>query len=335
MPDLDILNRVTVRRALKAFGMSALTILLVFSDTGSAFAWGSEGHRLITAKALEVLPPDLASFYSPHLTQLKGLCVEPDELWKDPAQWKGHPEWKDRSNWHFLDMDHFHFQYPFTEFPRGRAEADSLYARADSLYDGHGNAGYLPWTIQDYYRALVNAWRVGDAEGVIRNSGLLSHFAGDASMPLHLTRNYKGQYTGNIVYRLARGSPASADRSIHERFEIALVEKNLARYEKAVRPSGADRRRYDDILSETFAFIVGSYFHQDKITSADKIIMERLRILTQDKAQFDGHRDEYYRGLDRSLGGLAISRLRAGAVFLGDLWYSAWVEAGKPTLQVH
>ncbi len=308
-----------------------LTFVLSLCASSPALPWFDETHRLITVKAVEVLPPEIRPLYESRLKDLKRLCTEPDTLWKDPKQWEAHPEWKNRSNWHFLDLDHFHFRYPFKEFPRTRAGADSLYTRADSLYAGRGNAGYLPWTIEDFYRAIVEAWKRGDLEAVIQNSGLLSHFAGDASMPLHATRNYDGLYSGNIKYKVTGrySDPDYFDRSVHERFEGGLVDKNIARYGTSVKIAESDHKQITDILSGAFDFIVASYFHLDKIITADKVIMERLNVLTEDKKPFDARRDDYYKALDGQVGQLSVDRLRAGAVYLGNLWYSAWVEAGK------
>ena len=309
-----------------------LSLALALCAVSPAFPWGSEGHKLITAKAVEVLPPELRPLYEARIADLKRLSVEPDEVWKDPKQQEQHPEWKTRSNWHFLDIDHFHFRYPFKEFPRTRAGADSLYAKADPLFDGRGAAGYLPWTIDDYYHAIVDAWKKGDTEAVLQNSGLLSHFAGDASMPLHAPRNYDGAYSGNIKYRLKWGDPGYPDRTVHERFELALVDMNLTRYRDSVRITDADRKPLTGILSGAFDFIVESYFQGDRIVAADKVIMERLNVLTEDKKPFDARRDEYYKALDEQVGPLAVQRLKAGAVYLGNLWTSAWVEAGKPAI---
>lgn len=314
------------------------TVLLTFALTlfasSPAFPWMDESHRLITIKAVEVLPPEIRPLYESRIRDLQRLSVEPDTLWKDPKQWDAHPEWKNRSNWHFLDIDHFHFKYPFREFPRTRAGADSLYTRADAFYGGRGNAGYLPWTIQDFYRALVDAWKKGDIQAVIQNSGHLSHFAGDASVPLHATRNYDGLYSGNIKYRVTGryGDPNYLDRSIHERFEGGLVDKNIARYRDSVKIAESDCKQIADIPSSAFDIILESYFHLDKIIAADKVIMERLNVLTEDKKAFDARRDDYYKALDEQVGQLAVDRLKAGAVYLGNLWYSAWVEAGKPAL---
>ncbi|MSS73267.1 MAG: hypothetical protein EXS64_17525 [Candidatus Latescibacteria bacterium] len=309
-----------------------LTFVLTLLASSPALPWGAEGHKLIATKAVEVLPLELRPLFEGRLQDLRRLSVEPDELWKDQKQWDAHPEWKNRSNWHFLDIDHFHFKYPFREFPRTRPGADSLYARADSLYAGRGNAGYLPWTIADFYRALVDAYKKGDPEAIIQNAGLLSHFAGDASMPLHATRNYDGLYSGNIKYKVKSGEPGYPDRSVHERFELALVDLNLGRYGEGIRIVDADRKSLTDILSGAFDFIVESYFQTDRIIAADKVIMERLNVLTEDKKPFDARRDDYYKALDEQVGQLAVDRLKAGAVYLGNLWYSAWLDAGKPAL---
>ena len=78
---------------------------------------------------------------------------------------------------------------------------------ADSPNRTLERAGTLPWTIEGVSDQLESAWRRGDCDAVLRLSGYLAHYVGDASQPLHSTIHYDG-YAG--------------DRGIHARIELAV-----------------------------------------------------------------------------------------------------------------
>src|SRR5690606_37925329 len=59
-------------------------------------------------------------------------------------------------------------------------------------------SGIVPWQVYFTYQKLVRAFREQDNDAIIRHSADLGHYVSDAHVPLHTTRNYNGQFTGQI-----------------------------------------------------------------------------------------------------------------------------------------
>ena len=64
----------------------------------------------------------------------------------------------------------------------------------DSQIDNPGcqRAGLLPWAIEAHYRKLVDAFREKDSVAVVRESAVMSHYAGDSHVPFHCLTQYDG-----------------------------------------------------------------------------------------------------------------------------------------------
>lgn len=300
------------------FSIMLILSLLLLGST-NAFPWGADAHVLITQKAIQILPDEMAGLFNANVEELSRLCNVPDN------EWKADPELANRSNWHFLDIDLFDYGYPFKDFPRDREAAKKLYEESDK------EAGYLPWTVADYYTRLVEAFRLGDKAAIVESAGLMSHFAGDSTMPLHTTRNYNGKYSGNLYYRAEWDTPEYLDKGVHQRFELGLVTEYLEGFTREVEPTTEDLKVIENVLENAFSVILESYWYKEHVLYADKVVSKKLGI-TSDIETFKANRTEFYRQLSKHVGGLAVERLQTGAIYLGSLWYSAWLEAGKPSL---
>ncbi len=180
---------------------------------GQALAWGSSGHRLIGREALAALPSEAPAFVrSPSAIDAVGeLAREPDR-WKDSG--KTHDS--DRDPGHFLNLgdDGRIFGGPSLDaLPETRAAYDTA-LRAVGV--DSWKAGYLPYAIVDGWQQLTTDfayWRVDSAAAngadrdhrvwfvadrarrealVLRDLGVLAHYVGDASQPLHVTVHFSG-----------------------------------------------------------------------------------------------------------------------------------------------
>ncbi len=60
----------------------------------------------------------------------------------------------------------------------------------------------------------------GDADAIFTAAGDLAHFAADLHMPLHVTKNYNGQLTGN--------------KGIHKMLEVGLAKRYASFYAEEV-----------------------------------------------------------------------------------------------------
>jgi hypothetical protein len=198
---------------------------------------------------------------------------------------------------HYIDID----RYP--EFHRGRLchDLDSLKAQYGERLDVYGN-GVVPWTIAGVTETLSVAMAAGRWQEAILRAADLGHYVADCHQPLHTTENYDGQLTGND--------------GVHLRYEISMVNRHLDQL-----PSDSTEAQYvPDPLEYIFGTIPGTWIYVDSIMAADRLARKKSSV-------FD---DEYYRAMWQRTGRFTCERISQAARVLADLWYTAWVDAGRP-----
>ena len=181
---------------------------------GQAWAWGSTGHRWVGRAAIQSLPDDLPTFLRTQASRdaVGELSREPD---RSRVAGKAHDS--DRDPGHFVDGG-----------DDGKINGGPSLAALPPTRDDYETAlravgttswkmGYLPYSIvedwqqlrKDFamYRADVagakfatdpnhKSWLEADGAAreqlILQDIGLLSHFVGDGSMPLHVSVHYNG-----------------------------------------------------------------------------------------------------------------------------------------------
>ena len=141
----------------------AVGALLALGAAGAAFAWGSSGHRMIGAAAIESLPDDLPAFLkTPMAAQSVGeFSREPD---RSRGSGKAHDS--DRDPGHFVDGDDagkVAGVLALNALPQTREEYDTA-LRAAGV--NSWKMGYLPYSIIEDWQQLVKDfafWRAADA----------------------------------------------------------------------------------------------------------------------------------------------------------------------------
>src|SRR5580704_2534257 len=182
-----------------------LALILTLGAAGEALAWGSSGHRMIGEAAIEALPADLPPFL-----RSAALATAVGELSREPDRSRGSGKTPDadRDPGHFVDGGDdgkIAGVLPFNALPQTREDYETTLRAAGTT---SWKIGYLPYSIVADWQQLVKDfayWRVDDAgarhtadpkhktwlegdrarrEGqILVDSGLLSHFVGDGSMP--------------------------------------------------------------------------------------------------------------------------------------------------------
>src|SRR5262245_45393375 len=172
----------------KRFVPIAAVVVLAFGPT-PALAWGTEAHRYIMRRAIDLLPPEVQPFFVKHRDELVLRVIDPD-LWRNIG-------WPENPN-HFLDFGVKEYgAFPFKELPREYSAALERFGQATLERNG-----LLPWRLQEMFGNLRRAF-----EGLAQNSpyatsdivvfsALMSHYIQDAHQPLHATINYDGVQTG-------------------------------------------------------------------------------------------------------------------------------------------
>lgn len=193
---------------------ATLAVVLTLGASGEALAWGSSGHRMIGEAAVEALPAELPPFL-----RTTGAATAVGELSREPdrSRGSGRTHDADRDPGHFIDGGDdgkVAGVLPLGALPPTREEYESALRAAGAT---SWKMGYLPYSIVADWQQLVKDfayWRVDDAgarhtenpghqawlesdrsrrEGqILIDIGLLSHFVGDGSMPLHVSIHYNG-----------------------------------------------------------------------------------------------------------------------------------------------
>ena len=143
--------------------------------------WGFYAHQQINRLAVFTLPPEMMPFFKKHIDFLTDNAVNPDKRRYAVAG---------EAPRHFIDLD----AYPdtlTTTLPRYYKDATDKYG-ADTL----ALHGLVPWQIQLTKYQLTEAFKQRDIQRILRVSADLGHYIADANVPLHTTRNYNGQFTG-------------------------------------------------------------------------------------------------------------------------------------------
>ena len=122
-------------------------------------------------------------------------------------------------------------------------------------------------------------------------------------MPMHLTRNYDGQFSGNS--------------GIHARYEIEMID----RYHDQISYSGTPAAEISDVTRYFFSYIYSSYVYMDSILIADDYAKEMTGGTSSGL---------YYSALWERTEHLTNELFKQASHAMAELLYTAWIEAGGP-----
>lgn len=289
---------------LKLFTAGTLAVLLLMSGGApTANAWGEEGHRFINLVAAQHLPDDMPAFFRNASARLSFLGPEPDR-WRDSRElYKALTEVNGPD--HFIDMDK---PENFQELPNDRYRySDWLRANAKDPKD----IGFLPYSILEGYQkvqVLFRLWRdpkhASEREQIEQNivyyAGVLGHYVGDGSQPLHATIHFNGWSTSSNPDLFTR-------EPLHGRFESEYVKAKIKVEDFTGLVSTARP------LKDAFADIVSYLVETSKLTP------ELYRMEKTARWDATNTRPESKQ--------FVAARLAAGSQMLANLWYTAWLNS--------
>ncbi|MEC8929736.1 MAG: hypothetical protein VX705_11050 [Verrucomicrobiota bacterium] len=302
-----------------------------------AGAWDYERHRLVNALALASLPKDFPAFARTAKAKERIMF-----LGGEPDRWRNQ---RDRALRHFNNPDHYfdieylvpyriapktisHFRYEFVGRMAAARVALKLPPTTGNPDRLQGHPGFLPWTINEHYLKLVSAFsylkvfeEMGTEEevtnaraNVIYRMGLLSHFVGDASQPLHTTKHFNG-WTGDNP----KGFTTS--RRFHSWIDGGFFNATTDPTETGLRARLRAARRLtrpparEDASGQfqaILAYIITQNLQVEPLYQMDK--SGKLSPKTPREGQAFLH-----------------AQLLRGSQMLGDLWLTAWQEAQPDT----
>lgn len=282
-----------------------LPVLLLTCLCSAQVQWGFWAHKRINRLAVFRLPPEMQLFYKKHIDYLTENAVNPD---KRRYAVVGEAER------HFIDLD-VYGDSALALLPRHWQAAVEKVGE-DSLR----KHGIVPWHIQLAASQLTRAFQEKSATRILRMSADLGHYIADAHVPLHTTRNYNGQLSGQD--------------GIHGFWESRLPELFAGGYDMWIGQAAYRK----DIAGDVWKAVRASSAAMDSVLRFEKQLTSEIRpdkkyayelrnnVLTR------MHSQEFAEKYHRLLAGQVERRMRASVQMVGDIWYTCWVNAGQPDL---
>ncbi len=267
--------------------------------------WGFWAHKRINRLAVFRLPPEMQIFFKTNIDYLTENAVNPDRRRYAVVG---------EAERHFIDLD-VYGDSAVAILPKYWNDAVAQFGE-DSLR----KHGIVPWQLQASAYQLTQAFKDKDARKILRISADLGHYVADAHVPLHTTRNYNGQLSGQ--------------EGIHAFWESRLPELFAEDYDLWI----GQARYIDKISDEVWGVVRASHAASDSVFNFEKELTGtfdpdkkysyelRNNVLTRTYSR------EFSEKFHQLLRGQVERRMKASVAMVGDMWYTCWVNAGQPEL---
>ena len=292
--------------AVKKYALLLLISLPLLFVAHQARAWGFFGHRLLNRLAVYTLPPAMVGFYKANIEYLTVNATRPDS--RRTVVPGEAPK-------HFLDVDRYGDSAEY-KLPRKYADAVARYGE-DSLL----RHGIVPWNVVSMKNQLTAAFQARDTDRILRLSADMGHYIADACVPLHTTRNYNGQLTGQ--------------RGIHGLWESRLPELLSADYDLF-----SGKAEYLPKPTEAiWAAVIRSHAAADSVLRFEKQLTaqypedRKFGYEQRGSQTVRTYSREFSKAYHARLNGQVERQLRYAAALIGDFWFTCWVDGGSPDLR--
>ncbi len=347
-----------------------VAILVLIGLVSFAPDWGFFGHRTINEYACYTLPQRLFAFYKPHIKFVREHAVDPDKrryaLKKEAGRhyididyWGEAPfdilprsfapafnkmlhvryeteagdtvlvkscrtegnKAMDSIFYAKILRDYFSDDWEFTCEDLTAAFPEIADCSQAIVHDSLTDYGILPYNLVYTYNRLVSAYDEKNIDRILRYASDLGHYVGDAHVPLHTTINYNGQLTDQD--------------GIHAFWESRLPE--LFAMDEYDFLTG-QARYVNDIEKYAWDIVLDTHTHLDSVLLIEKRLRETYpadlqncyeeRLQRTVRVQCREFAEAYHRELD----GMVEEQMLKSISALGNIWYSAWIDAGQPKL---
>jgi hypothetical protein len=262
---------------------------IIFISSFLFLGWGGVGHSIINYRTILSALPEMEFF----------------ETWADSLQ--AHASDADqRKSWdptegpkHYIDIDN----YP--EF----IATGTIPQDFDSLVAIHGlsfvmDQGILPWTILKTADSIQAAFEINDMHKAMLFSADLGHYIADGHMPLHITRNYNGQYTNQT--------------GVHSRYESSLIGD----FQSQIIYDGDSLEYIENLSDFVFNMLYENYQYVDSVLYADSVA----------EAYAGNHNTTtYYNKFWETAKNFTIGLFQKASYSIACVIYSEWIDAGGLT----
>lgn len=254
-------------------------------------SWGYTGHYKISAESKQSFHEEMVEFLNWADILAAHASDADDRKNTDP----------DEGPRHYIDIDNYSVFIESGRIPQTYDSVVDLYGEAFVI-----EQGILPWATKATYDSVVNCFRHRDWDKAGLFAADLGHYVADGHMPLHITKNYNGQFSGNT--------------GIHSRYESAMINMFIDQIDYL----GYQISDIPDVDEFIFNYLYYNYTYVDSVILADDYAKEISGGSTSSYA--------YKEALWNRTRGFTIPLFSMASKRLAELLYTAWVEAGKPSI---
>lgn len=268
-------------------------------------AWGFFAHRRINYLAVFTLPSGMSRFYKINAGYLRDHAPDADKRrYTDTLE----------ACRHYLDMEAY------------EDCSDSIPVRWEAAVKKYGPSrlrkdGILPWQICLTYGRLVNAFKRRDSVHILFHSAFLAHYLADAHVPLHTTVNHNGQLSGQ--------------EGIHAFWESRIPELFSKAYDFYTGPAVY----LADPAAEVWKIIRKTHSQVDSVLLLEKELgasfpaYRKYGYAKRNQEVTRQYAYAYARDYQQKLDHMVERQMRSAVRSIGSFWYSAWIDAGQPSLE--
>jgi len=302
-------------------------------------AWDYEGHRLVNEIALASLPSDFPSFaLTPAAKErVAFLAGEPDRWRNTKDETLAHVNGPD----HYIDLEQLddygldphnltEFRYNFVaQLALARAAHPDKFTAIDPDKNRDQTrqlVGFLPWAIVENFDKLKSQFsylktfqesggtpeEIANAQAnILYIMGVMGHYVGDGSQPLHATKHHHGWVGPNP-------NGYSTESGIHSLIDGRYFGKvgipKVGELKDMIHPAQLVSLAYP--AKDTFSSVMDYIMAQQKLVEP---------LYQMEKAgKFSGDGDVGHEGK-----AFLTGQILKGGQMLGDLWLTAWQQAPK------
>jgi hypothetical protein len=310
---------------------------LVFLGAGTAGAWDYSSHSVINQLALASLPTNFPAFVlaPAQRERIAFLSGEPDRWRSNPGLSLRNANGPD----HYIDLEELKLcDLTPDQLPPLRYTFAALFAQARAAHPERFEAinpemdqdqtreltGFLPWTIVEYTDKLESCFsylktfeRAGGTPAEIANAqadvvyvmGVMGHFVGDGSQPLHTTIHFNGWVGDNPHgYTTNRTFHAWIDGGYFRKTGEPKLETLAGKIHPA--ESVGEEGRPDGLFRAVVAYLVDQ----------NELVETLYQLEKEGKLFGEG---------EQGLAGRPFleGQLIKGGQMLGNIWWTAWLHA--------
>lgn len=214
----------------------------------------------------------------------------------DPVAWMKKDRYEQFRHYIYLDA---YGRFPYLKLPH-------VYQAAVREYGSHRVArdGTLPWQVGEFSLRLTNDMKGQDWNKAVIDAAALGYYVAEAHDPLNTTLNFNGQLTG--------------EPGLASRFSSDLVD----RYKNFIVFRSVPAAKIADPTEYAFGMVLEASTWVDRILLADREALDDL----------PGYNEDYFDRFYTQAGSILGGELGGAAHDVGSYWYTAWLNAGQPSL---